>query len=336
MGVRKMLKYKYKETKEIRKLLNEIEAYKIVFKTITPLPNIEENIRRESLLKSSLFSARIEGNPLTLERARFLSQSRSEKDISKLEVFNLLKAYKQIRSKQFPKKLSNTLIKRLHKIVMKGISASSGKFRTEPWAIYNQAGAVVYLAPAHFKVFQLINELIIFYKKTKYEPPVNAAMIQFLFEKIHPFADGNGRVGRLLSTHILVNNDFGFRGLISFEEHIDQNRSLYYQALEPSTDATEFVEFFLNSLVIKAKEAVKKLTKVDKELPEDGLLPRRREILEIVREHPYCSFNFISRRFVMVNPKTLHYDLKKLREAGFITKAGITRGSLYKVKVATN
>lgn len=64
-----MLKHRYKETKEIRKLLNEIEAYKIVFKTITPLPNIEENIRRESLLKSSLFSARIEGNPLTLERA---------------------------------------------------------------------------------------------------------------------------------------------------------------------------------------------------------------------------------------------------------------------------
>lgn len=65
---------------------------------------------------------------------------------------------------------------------------------------------------------------------------------------------------------------------------------------------------------------------------EETLLPRRREILETVKYHPYCSFDFISRRFFAVNKKTLHYDLKKLQDEVFIIKVGKTRGATYKVK----
>lgn len=65
---------------------------------------------------------------------------------------------------------------------------------------------------------------------------------------------------------------------------------------------------------------------------EDYLLPRRREILEIIKEHPYCSFDFISRRFMTINQKNLHYDLSQLQKKGFIIKAGVTRGAKYKKK----
>ena len=65
---------------------------------------------------------------------------------------------------------------------------------------------------------------------------------------------------------------------------------------------------------------------------EDFLLPRRREILEIIKDHPYCPFDFISRRFPSINQKTLHYDLKQLQTKGFIIKAGQTRGVKYKVR----
>ncbi|KKQ97416.1 MAG: hypothetical protein UT24_C0008G0073 [Candidatus Woesebacteria bacterium GW2011_GWB1_39_12] len=59
---------------------------------------------------------------------------------------------------------------------------------------------------------------------------------------------------------------------------------------------------------------------------------RRKEICTFIKNYPFCSFDFISRRFLAVNPKTLHYDLKKLQEEGFIIKAGKTRGVTYKVK----
>ena len=67
-----------------------------------------------------------------------------------------------------------------------------------------------------------------------------------------------------------------------------------------------------------------------KESKEDFLLLRRREILEIIKEHPYCSFDSISRRFPFTNQKTLHYDLRQLQIKGFIIKTGVTRGVRYK------
>lgn len=100
---------------------------------------------------------------------------------------------------------------------------------------------------------------------------------------------------------------------MSLEEYVDKDRTRYYQALEPTANSTGFVEFYLESLMALAKLVLPNLQGVRNELPEDALPLRRREILEIVRDHPYCSFNFISRRFLSVNPKILHYDLKKLQ-----------------------
>jgi DeoR/GlpR family transcriptional regulator of sugar metabolism len=75
---------------------------------------------------------------------------------------------------------------------------------------------------------------------------------------------------------------------------------------------------------------LEKLKNQQTELPEEALLPRRREILAIIKDHPYCSFDFITRRFSGVNQKTIHYDLNQLQKQGFAQKIGKTRGSVYK------
>lgn len=327
-----MIRYKYQETKEIKKLLLELEALKIVFERIKSLPHIEENLRRESLLKSALFSARVEGNPLDLEKIKFASEEEKTTDIKKIEVFNLLRAYRLVYGSKAPKKLSLAFIRKLHQITMENITPNAGRFRTEPWAIFNQVGIAIYLAPAPFRLPKLMPDYVQTNLNLKYEIPIKAAILQFLFEKIHPFSDGNGRVGRLISAYIMKNGEYGFRGLVSIEEMIDKNRENYYQVLEPSQDATLFVEFFLRSFIEQAGLVFSRLSEKGEELPEDFLLPRRREILEIIRNYPYCSFDFISRRFLSVNPKTIHYDLLQLQKSGFIQKVGKTRGSRYKIK----
>lgn len=215
-------------------------------------------------------------------------------------------------------------------MAMKGVSGRIGKFRNEPQAIFNQAGVAVYLAPASFRLPELMKEFVQLASNFGGEIPVKAAVLQFLFEKIHPFADGNGRVGRLISAQIMQKAGYSFRGLVSIEEMIDKNRENYYQALEPSRDTNPFIEFFLESFIEQAGLVLNNLNEKKEELPEDSLLPRRQEILEIVKDHPYCSFDFISRRFSLINPKTLHNDLKQLQEKGFIIKAGKTRGVTYK------
>ena len=327
-----MLKYRFKETKKIKKLLIELEALKMLFGQFKILPQVEENLRRESLLKSALFSARVEGNPLSLEKIKFISETEKTDDLKKIEIFNLLRAYRHIRSSKAHKKLNLLFIKKLHRMIMKNISSEEGEWRTEPWAIFNQAGVAIYLAPTPFRLPKLMEEFVQMSESMKEEAPIKAAILQFLFEKIHPFADGNGRVGRLISIYLLSNGGYGFRSLVSMEEMVDKNRENYYQALEPSVETTLFVEFFLESLVEQAKLVLDKLDEKKEELPEDFLLPRRREILEIIKDHPYCSFDFISRRFLSINQKTLHYDLKQLQEKGFVIKAGITKGVKYKTR----
>lgn len=67
---------------------------------------------------------------------------------------------------------------------------------------------------------------------------------------------------------------------------------------------------------------------------EDNLLPRRAEIIAIIRDHQMVSFNFLSRRFPGIPTSTLHYDLKQLVKGGFINKLGSTNGALYRMKKA--
>lgn len=312
-----MLKYKWQITPRANQLLIELEATKLIFNTTPTKPHLEPNLRRQSLLKSAVFSARVEGFSDTVYSPKRESQ-------------NLLSAYNFIYSEKTPRKLSLSLIRRFHRLVMK--TKTSGNWRSEPWAIFNQSGSVIYLAPPALEIAPLMDEYVEFVADLKEHPAVSAALAQFIFEKIHPFADGNGRVGRLISSFLLEKGGFGFRGLAPFEEYIDEHRSIYYARLEPATDCTGFIEFFLEALVFQLKKDIGKFSQDRPELPEDSLSPRRREILEIIRDHPHCNFDFLHRRFAAVNPKTLHYDLAKLMAAGFITKHGQTRGAVYSAK----
>lgn len=328
-----MLNYRYQPTPEIENLLVQIDSLKTAFAYLKPHPYLEERFRRESLLKSALFSARIEGNRLTYEEVKNLSGLKNPKETAKLEVFNLERANRFLRYARTPKKLTLGLIRELHSLAMKNLAPDLGRWRTGPWAVFDQSGAAVYLAPPARRVPDLMKEYLALNRQLDEPVPVKAALLQFLFEKIHPFADGNGRVGRLVSTYTLKQGGYGFRGLVHLEEIIDRRRAEYYQVLEPNQSATPFVGFFLEGMLTQIKATMRKISNVGQDRPENRLLPRRREIIEILKDHPLCSFDFLSRRFPAINPKTLHYDLLQLQNKGFIIKAGKTRGSLYQLSL---
>jgi Fic family protein len=173
-----------------------------------------------------------------------------------------------------------------------------------------------------------MNEYVEYLHDLSEHPCIVSAISQFIFEKIHPFADGNGRVGRLVSAYVLKQNNYYLRGMIPFEEYTDNHRQAYYYALEPSSDMTEFIEYFLNSLVVTSKSILEQLK--NHPIISSTLPFRRQEIFDIISDHPNCSFDFLQRRFTQVNPKTLHYDLKKLLDLSLIVKVGTTRGALYR------
>jgi len=328
------LNYRYQKNKKIEGFLRRIEVAKGIIEFLPQLPSVERNLRRKSLLKSSLFSARIEGNELNYGEVRLGGARLKTDNLEKIEVFNIFKALSWIYSSRSPKKLTKDLILKLHKITMKNLSFSINAFRKEPSAIFNQAGVAVYVAPSPSKVPFLMRELIEQANCSKESFPVKAAMFHFAFEKIHPFLDGNGRVGRLLAVFILKQGGFDFRGLLSLEEYFEKNRELYYRLLAINKkDIAAFVEFFLEAIAQQAEKTIAGLKEIRQEQPEDSLLPRRREILEIIKDHEVVSFDFIRRRFFKIAKSTLHYDLRKLTERGFIKKLGSTRGARYSPRI---
>ena len=320
----------YEVTSEILDLISKINANLIFLSSLKIPVELKQKIQRISLLKSSLFSARIEGNPLTLELI-----SKSENDLEKnREVFNILKANKFLEktiNNNF--KISKKFIYDLHSLVMLGEPGKTKSFRHEMGAIFNQSGVAVYLSPSPTQINGLIDRLINYLNSNQEKFPLICALVSHLvFEKIHPFVDGNGRVGRLLIFSILKAKGYGDGYLISFEKYLDENKSDYYYHLDQGYKNTEDYLVFMLNAFLKESEELKKQTESAKNGEEKLLPPRQEEIYLIIKEHTIVSFDNIRRRFLKVPERTLRYDLKKLVDKGLTIKIGQTRGSYYKIK----
>ena len=325
-----MIPPKYFLNTNISKLLSKIEAAKEIVENISIPPEVELNIRRKSTLKSSVFSARIEGNPTLLDDYSRLSS----KDKKRVEIENILKAINWIQERN-KKDISVKDILTLHSIVMKGIEYEElGKFRKKHEGIFTTAGTVVYHAPPPSLIPKLIERLLKYANSNKETLiPVKALLSHFVFEKIHPFTDGSGRVGRLFILMVLTKNDYGLKGILPFEEKVDKKRETYYKMLEePERDTTNYLEFMLELIAEAATEAKDLVLKKQKVESYDALLPRRGEILQLINDQKMTNFDSIRRRFKNVNERTLRYDLMRLAKEGFIQKMGSTRGVYYKPK----
>lgn len=319
---------KYFLTSKISRLLSSIEASKEVVDSFNIPSEVEQNIRRKSTLQSSLFSARIEGNPLLEDDVMRLPS----KDLKKVEVNNILRGLNWINQRS-ARDLTIKDILILHEYAMKGIELEGlGKFRNSHEGIFSAAGTVIYHAPPPRLINSLIERLLRFINSDKEQfVPIRAMLVHYTFEKIHPFTDGSGRVGRLLLTAVLAKGGYGFKGILPYEEKIDRKREVYYRLLEePERDVTDYLEFMLELLDEAAEETKKTILSKQKLESHEFLLPRRAEILQIISDQKLINFDSIQRRFRSINPRTLRYDIKKLIDGGFVRKLGTTRGVYYK------
>ncbi|OGH48154.1 MAG: hypothetical protein A3A51_03955 [Candidatus Levybacteria bacterium RIFCSPLOWO2_01_FULL_39_10] len=323
----------YTITPEMIDIITKIEAHKIHFSTLEIPGNIKDRIQRVSLLKSSLYSARIEGNPLNFDDI----SSEKPKGENKIEIFNIIEASKFIESRK-TKKITKDILLKIHKIILKNVDSEAGFFRKEQSAIFNQAGVAVYMPPSIFEVPKLLDELLTYIESDNEKfPLIKAFVSHLLFEKIHPFLDGNGRVGRLLISLILKAKGWNFNFGVPYEEYLDENKVEYYFHLDQGlTKTNDYLVFMLNAYLFEI-EKIKKLIEDETGKKETLFLPpRQEEILNIIKDHKIVSFDTIKRRFLKVPQRTLRYDLKKLTDKGFVEKTGETKGSYYRIKQMVN
>lgn len=318
---------KYSITPEMIELLGKIEAIRQYINKLNISPIIKRKIQRISLLKSSLYSAKIEGNPLNLKNYK-----ESPNKLKRLEINNIQKAIRYILLLK-NKSINQSLIKTIHKIVMNKIYYQTGKYRTEMSAIFNQAGIVVYLCPPPNQINQLINKLINYANSSEEKfPLIKAFITHLLFEKIHPFLDGNGRVGRLMIPLICKINNYQFDPYLSYEEFLNENKDDYYYYLDIGLKNTNLYLFFMLKTFYNQAERLKKEIEVEINKKNTiNLPPRQEKILNIIKDHKIVSLDFIKKRFLKIPERTLRYDLKKLSDKKLIIKIGQTKGTFYKI-----
>lgn len=317
---------RYHITPDILSMMAKIDANKELISSMTPPPAVVEKIHSMSILKSSLYSARIEGHTATFDEL-------DEEKKDQLEIFNILKAIRFIQSSVKPgTAINKKLLIQLHMLAMNGVTGDAGRFRRETTAIFNQAGVAVYMPPLPLKIPEYLNNLYT-YINGKHEqfPLINTFIAHLMFEKIHPFIDGNGRVGRLLIYAILQSKGYDFGIHIPLEEYIDAHKQDYYYVLDIGLQQPEdYLQFMVQSYYSQT-ETIKKQIMNARNLPVIMLPPRQEEIYNIIRDHKTVSLDFIQRRFMKIPARTLRYDLKKICATGLVTKIGKTRGSFYTI-----
>lgn len=240
----------YDITEEMLELTSEIMELLGELKNVNDLEKLPR-LRRVNRIKSIHSSLAIENNTLTLKQVSDVIDGKRvlgpEDDI--IAVKNAFKVYKSLEEIN---PFSLTDLKRCHGVMMSGLVEEAGLIRTSPVGVINQNGEVIHVAPPANMVNGLISQLFDWVYNSKVHMLIKSSIFHYEFEFIHPFRDGNGRMGRLWQTALLATWKPLFRW-IPIESIIKDNQEDYYTAITLSTSegkSNRFIVFMLN--VIKS------------------------------------------------------------------------------------
>jgi Fic family protein len=213
-------------------------------------------LQRANRARTIYSSLAIEGNTLSLSEVTAVIAGKavagSHADIK--EVKNAYEAYDKILSLD-PYSVSDFL--HAHKLMTNGLIKESGKFRSGNVGVFDGEKAVRIGARPQF-VPKMIEELFLWAKKSELHPVLKSTILHYEIETIHPFEDGNGRMGRLWQTMVLAKWN-GVFAWIPMESLLYEHRTAYYQAIEKArraNDSAVFIEFTLSAIakIIAAQE----------------------------------------------------------------------------------
>lgn len=238
------MKPPYNITPKILKLISSISE-KIGEVNANYISKQSPQLRKQNRIKTIHSSLQIEGNTLTEEQITALIENKRitgpKKDV--LEVLNAIKVYDNLKSYQFS---SNKSFLKAHLELMNGLIDSAGKYRKQGVGIV-KGSKIKHIAPPFENVPHLMKDLFEYLKDTNELTLIKSCVFHYEMEFIHPFLDGNGRMGRLWQTLILM-TEYPVFEFLPFETLISKTQDEYYKSLalsDKSGKSTVFIEYML-------------------------------------------------------------------------------------------
>lgn len=255
-------------------LLNDMEVIRLLSKADRHLGRLDmyseyvniDLFIRMHIAKEATQSSKIEGTQTNMEEA-FLSKEEIayEKRDDWEEVQNYISAMNEAVKLLHRLPFSSRLIKQTHKILLQGVRGEHklpGEYRSsQNWIGGASINDATFIPPIHNSINELISDLEKFANDeiTPLPDLIKIAIIHYQFETIHPFLDGNGRVGRLLITIYLVSKGILKQPILYLSDFFEKNRMLYYDNLmrtRTHNDINQWLKFFLTGIIETAKKGV--------------------------------------------------------------------------------
>jgi len=300
------------------------------------------HLRKANRVKTIYASCAIENNSLTLDEVTAILNGKPVigplDDI--LEVQNAASAYEHFEQYQ-PFCVDDLL--RAHGCMTHHAVAESGQFRTQGVGIIKGGQIVHQGAPSHW-VPQLIQDLFDWAQQSDAHPLLKSCIVHYEIENIHPFADGNGRMGRLWQSVILAQYDELFR-YIPIESLIYDNQQAYYDALQTSHDAghcNAFIEFMLSMIANTLNEVfiqwnadgrplrTSRVTDKVTDRVTDKVTDLDRLVIEQLQMYPSATFIQLA-ELLGVSRKTIASHIQQLKARGVIERIGSDRKGSWKI-----
>ncbi len=301
-------------------------------------------VRREAVLSSRIEGTRSSLGELLASEAG-AAVERSPDDLREVGNYVIALEYGIKRLKSIP--LSLRLTRELHGKLMKGVRgdyATPGQFRrSQNWigppgcTLMNAA----YVPPPPSELMNCLGEWEKFLHDRSLPPLVQAGMIHSQFEAIHPFVDGNGRVGRLLITLFFIERKILPSPLLYLSAFFEATRRDYYDRLQGVTEQGEWVEwlhYFLNGVARQSEDALSRAERINKLLEEwkktVAVAPSKTlgHLIDLLTANPYLTLKKATRQ-LKVAFTTVQRAVERLEKLGIVTEvSGAERNRVYCAK----
>jgi len=284
-------------------------------------------LRRVNRINSVHSSTAIEGNRLSLDEVTAVIEGRTVfgpgKDV--LEVRNAWAAYEELDGYD-PYSVDSLL--HAHELLTQGLIAQSGRFRTTDVEIVNEAGDVLHTGSTAAKVPRLVADLLQWAASTTAHPLIASSAVHFMIEQIHPFQDGNGRIGRLWQTLLLSRWNPLFAWMPT-ESLIARHQQRYYTALQssrdPEIDAAPFIGFMLGVIEASLQDYQANVVEnvVENVVVKDAVLAR-------LREHPTISAARLA-DLLGISSRHVQRIIKSWKDQGVLSREGSAKSGRWVV-----